>query len=236
MMAKIRNPLPRKSSRKAGVPKSLAPDPGAAEIWLTEAVRQLFSLLGSAVKGAGIKPFSEHPEPPLAKSGTPPGGKDSDMVIYSVEQDTLWINSRLGIGLEQRYTAPHGNDTVRILEFILHELIHYLLGYECGHRGLFAQVAVAVGFTGRLTYPTSNADLLRELTTVAKRLGDFPNEAVTTAAQVDAPGHRRQRNRNRKYVCKRCGKIIRTAGTDLQAVHLCNGSIQQPYGYFALDD
>lgn len=237
MMAKIRNPTAKRTTRKKGEPKSRAPDPGAAEIWLIEAVRMLLGLLGGTMRTERIKPFTERSEPPVVKSGNPPGTRGmGDLVIYIEAQDTLWVSPRLGISLESRYAAPHGNDTVRILEFLLHELIHYKLGYDCGHRGLFAKTAVAIGFTGRLTYPTSNAELYAKLEKEAKYLGDYPNEAVTKAIPVDAPGHRRQRNRNRKYVCKRCGKIIRSAGTDLKAIHLCSGNITQPYGYFTLAD
>lgn len=73
-----------------------------------------------------------------------------------------------------------GDSEERILDVLLHELIHAAVGCECGHRNPFKKVAKALGLEGKptATYVTEGTDLHKELVTIADKLGTFAHSVM----------------------------------------------------------
>lgn len=71
-------------------------------------------------------------------------------------------------------------DKVRVLDVLLHELIHAAVGTKEGHRGEFARVAKATGLKGKMTatFAEEDTDLFNDLADLAKRLGDYPHSVM----------------------------------------------------------
>ena len=63
----------------------------------------------------------------------------------------------------QIFITPYNNDSLRILDVLLHELIHAFDNNVSGHKGRFAMLARAVGLEGKLTATTAGESLKKQL-------------------------------------------------------------------------
>jgi len=104
-----------------------------------------------------------------------------------------------------------------LLPTLLHELIHALVGVECGHKGEFARVARNVGLSGKLTSTEvdEESDLHAYLEKVAKKLGPYPHAALDVSAASNRP--KKQSTRMKKLQCPECGCIVRTTQSWIDA-------------------
>lgn len=198
------------------------------EGWLLAASQHLGRTVRAAQVSLG-QPLRNRP-PPAVSFGYAPGSKTAlhgSVVDPTTDQTHIYLSPSLGT------TGPTEamRKSVEVLAALLHELIHDAVGHEHGHQRYFKTVCDYLGMIG---YADSQPGLrlgadLEKL--VVHHLGPCPHKAV--APGRDAPGHRRQRNRQRKYVCRRCGQIIRSGSDNLVASHHCtNGMI----GRFVLDN
>lgn len=88
-------------------------------------------------------------------------------------------------GAPHMSVSPCQADPLRVLDILLHEMIHAACGTACGHKGEFKRVALALGFEGKMTatYVTDKSPLLPKLKAVAKTLGDYPHSAINYKKQ-----------------------------------------------------
>lgn len=201
---------------------------GGRERWLTRCAELMQPWVVQAAAWEKI-PLANR-IPPLISCSWPAGRSEvilSQTVINEVNsQPQIAISPLVGRGMQDEK-----NPSLRVALQILHELIHIAAGPESGHREAFAAIAEAVGFRRPLTQATPTPDLADEIQTrVLARIGDYPHVA-TIPGQIDAPGARKQRNRQRKYVCSNpeCGQIIRCGSDDLVAVHCCEDGKTAPF-------
>jgi len=80
------------------------------------------------------------------------------------------------------WISPEHASTGKMLGTLIHELIHAALNNQDGHRGRFAEAAVKLGLSGKMTATTVEGDLLMKLEMIAASLGEYPG------AQVDITG------------------------------------------------
>jgi len=66
----------------------------------------------------------------------------------------------------------------RILDVLLHELVHAAVGCEAGHRGEFKACAQVLGLVGSMTATTAGAELTERLERLATVLGAFPHAEI----------------------------------------------------------
>lgn len=134
---------------------------------------------------------------------------------------TTWKRCKSADGNNHVFISPEDSDTARILETLLHELIHVALDCEDGHRKRFAEIATRLGFEGPMTETPAGMALALELITMAEALGEFPHSALNprpVRVPVDAnvpdgatitinptSGPKPQRNRRHKCECPTCG-------------------------------
>lgn len=95
-----------------------------------------------------------------------------------------------------------------VLATLVHEVVHIVVGSECGHRGAFKKCATEVGLEGKMTETHAGEELERLLQVIATDLGTYPHAKIT-------PGATKKKNKNRhhKLVCQKdeCGFSCRAA-------------------------
>lgn len=114
------------------------------------------------------------------------------------------------------------DDPLRVLDVLVHEDVHAIVGCECGHKGPFAKLARQVGLQGKLTATVASPELIEKLKVISKKLGAYPHSRINAMAQ-----HKKQTTRLIKCECGDCGYIARTTMTWLAEVGAplcpCNG-------------
>jgi hypothetical protein len=138
-----------------------------------------------------------------------------------------WARSASDDGVNHIFISPEVNDTVRVLDILIHELIHAADDCRNGHKGPFARAAKAVGLQGRMTTTTAGVVLAAEMTAIAASLGEYAHAALHTAPTLTpaAPGEPEpespsttpthsgpgtQTTRLIKVECACCGYTVRT--------------------------
>ena len=75
------------------------------------------------------------------------------------------------------FICPTQADPVRVLDILLHELIHAAVGVEHGHRGPFRTMAKEFGLAGKMTatYAEEGTELYETLSKMVSSLGKYPH-------------------------------------------------------------
>lgn len=89
-------------------------------------------------------------------------------------------------GIGQVFISPILSDSVRILDVLLHELVHAINHAEghSGHGKPFSTIAKKMGLTGKMTATEASPELKAILTEMAAGLGDFPHAALGSAPRA----------------------------------------------------
>lgn len=91
---------------------------------------------------------------------------------------SCWSKSATEDGTVHVYICPTLGEATRVLDVLLHELVHAAVGTECGHRGEFRRVARAVGLVGPITATSAGEALRAQLEALARELGDYPHSPL----------------------------------------------------------
>jgi hypothetical protein len=151
-----------------------------------------------------------YPLPPVRASvGIPAGGKGGKLKRIG----ECWDKRASGDNTTEIFICPSQSEPVQVLAILLHELIHAAVGLECGHKGAFKRVALALGLTGKMTATTPGPELAAELAALAGTLGAYPHAALNTALS----GRKKQGTRMIKLECQDCGWSCRTAQKNVDA-------------------
>jgi SprT-like family. len=81
-------------------------------------------------------------------------------------------------GVTEMFISPELDDPVRVLDVLLHEMVHAAVGCEHKHGRVFARAARACGLEGPLTATTAGDALREVLERIAADLGEYPHSAV----------------------------------------------------------
>lgn len=106
-------------------------------------------------------------------------------------------------------------DPVRVLQTLLHEMLHAVLGIKEGHKRKFAKACSELGFEGPPTATYAGENMRKQLEAIAAEIGPLP----AGKGEFEAPKEKKQGTRMRKYICP-CGQIIRAAKDGLKINHL----------------
>ena len=104
------------------------------------------------------------------------------------------------------FISPILDDSQRVLDVLVHELVHVAVGCQCGHRGPFKRLATGLGLTGKMTATVAGEDLLVRLGTIISAIGEYPHEAL-----IPAPNPKKQSTRMIKVECGGCGYVARVS-------------------------
>lgn len=143
------------------------------EGWLTEAVRTLDERL--------LKPRDKSMPRFRVSCGIPVGkrshiGQCHDKVNSSDEHYEMFV-------------CPSQDEPVRVLDILLHEMVHAVVGIEAGHKGPFRELALSLGLQGKMTatHAEPGTKLHVELSEVAQGLGPYPHKALKKAERRAKP-------------------------------------------------
>lgn len=153
------------------------------------------------------------------------GAKRESAVILG----QCWAKRASEDGVNHVFISPEVNDTARVLDILLHELIHAADDCAHGHKGPFAEAATRLGLEGKMTATTASVQLAAEMVCLAETLGEYPHGALHASKLVLAPvpaptpgspepaptprihsGPGTQTTRMIKVECPCCGYVVRT--------------------------
>lgn len=106
----------------------------------------------------------------------------------------------------------------RVLDVLLHEMIHAALPLKVGHKGEFKRKMKEVGLSGKATATVAGEELAAKLQVWLLELPDFPG------AGIEVPPSSKKGSRLRLWICN-CDKPIkvRVASDSFEATcNLCN--------------
>lgn len=101
-----------------------------------------------------------------------------------------------------------------VLDTLVHECVHAVVGSKAGHGAVFGKCARAVGLQGKLTSGFAGQALVGRLDTVAKKLGPYPHAKLTPSLKES----KKQGTRMIKCECGDCGYTVRTTKKWLEDV------------------
>jgi hypothetical protein len=136
------------------------------EGWLREAVAHLDK-----------KFFQEHgyelPEKVAVSCGFPKGGGSKAI-------GQCWHPEVAADGTHHLFICPTQDDPVRVLDILLHELIHACVGTEHGHKKPFKDMAREFGLKGKptATYVPEGTETYFKLCRIKEALGPYPHKKM----------------------------------------------------------
>lgn len=86
---------------------------------------------------------------------------------------------------------------IRILDVLVHELIHVTVGLKEKHGGEFKRLALALGLEGKMTATVASEALRAKLEVIAQDLGPLPHAPITSLDN----GRKKQTTRLLKVFC-----------------------------------
>lgn len=182
------------------------------EAWLiaaVEAVAPWYATLGQPLPAVRVS------------VGWPGGRGDKSRTIGQ-----CWAPEAASDGIAQIFISPVLDDASRVLDVLVHELVHainFSLGVH-GHGREFRVIAVGLGLEGKMTETVAGEELKAKLDELAEELGTYPHGRLGTAVIVEKPkpgtgdeprkltpwGTPKQGTRMIKVVCDECGYTFRT--------------------------
>jgi hypothetical protein len=136
-----------------------------------------------------------------------------------------WAKVASEDGVNHLFISPELDDTARVLDVLIHELIHAADDCKSGHKGAFAEAATRLGLEGPMTATRASVALAAEMVCLAETLGGYPHGRLMasartrTKAPVDPAGNPvpkvhsgpgKQGTRMLKVVCPSDGYTVRT--------------------------
>jgi hypothetical protein len=99
-----------------------------------------------------------------------------------------WHSSRSADGAFEILCAPILDDSMTVAGTLAHELTHAAVGFECGHKGDFKKVALALGLKGPMTATTPGPAFMEWVQPYLDQLGKLPHARIILAPQRGAEG------------------------------------------------
>ena len=101
--------------------------------------------------------------------------------------------------------APSIAESNRVVDILIHELAHAVVGIAEGHNKVFGKCARAVGLEGKLTATIATPELNQTISHWVEQMGAYPHAPLT---QSNA---KKQSTRMIKCICKSCGYQVYTS-------------------------
>jgi hypothetical protein len=143
-------------------------------------------------------------EPVFSKAGfaIPPVKISCGWPASSSPRTTMgqcWPRERSGDMVNEIFISPRIDDSVEVLDTLVHELCHAIDDCHSGHGEDFKDIAHCVGLEGPAKSAHATEELKVRLMMIAKRLGNYPHKAI-----VFPPPRASNQQRN-KAKCGQCG-------------------------------
>jgi hypothetical protein len=157
------------------------------EEWLEKAVKLLDKEFFS---GRGYK----LPEKMKVACGFAKGGGD---VIGQ-----CWCPTVTEDNVTHMFICPTQGEATRVLDILLHEMIHACLGVKAKHGPQFKKLATEFGLTGKMraTVVAEGSELQKKLITMSGVLGDYPHSAIVLKKKIKGGGDGDGEKSERKWL------------------------------------
>lgn len=185
------------------------------EAWLTEAANLILDDILTPIAEAKY----EYERPSIRISiGFPKHSRGGKAIAV------CFIRAASSDGVNEIFINPELDDPIKVMEAMVHELIHAYDDCASGHRHFFAHVARKAGLEGPLTSTIAGSDLSKRLNSFAELLGVFPHRKM----QLDHT-HKKDGTRQLKVHCDNadCQFIFRSSKVQLDK--LFKGELERPY-------
>lgn len=148
------------------------------EEWLRRAARALAPLINEHLPGDTKLDLSGM----MVSAGFPKYGSSRAI-------GQCWHKTNTSDGTTHIFVCPTLTEDLRVMDVLLHELIHFAVGTECGHRGEFRRVAQGVGLAGKMTATVvePDSDLHNRLKAIGEKLGAYPHSPITKVRRTHKP-------------------------------------------------
>jgi hypothetical protein len=91
-----------------------------------------------------------------------------------------WPTTLSEDGLNHIFISPEMDDEARVLDVLIHELVHAADNCRNGHKGAFAKAAKKLGLTGKMTSTVATPELAETLRELAKAIGPYTHAKLYT--------------------------------------------------------
>lgn len=121
-----------------------------------------------------------------------------------------WKREVASDNVSQIFISPGlGEDEVKVLGVLAHELVHAVDDCESGHKGAFTVMARSIGLEGKMTETNVGPHLEAQLKEILGDLGDFPHAALdATEMAKQTPKQSTRMLKLEAVDC--CGYTVRT--------------------------
>jgi len=163
------------------------------EEWLTEAADRLNDMIAT---DTDLKPAGRI----LVSAGWPRRDRGGKVIGQC-------YMGKASQGVNHIFISPLLSDRGRVLDVLLHELVHAADDCQHGHKGPFVKAVRALGLEGPPTHTVAGKDLKSTLSAIAKDLGPYPHTVLTPGDYGTGP--KKQGTRMLKVECPKCGCVVR---------------------------
>ena len=126
--------------------------------------------------------------------GFPSTGKKSKHV------GQCWGRSSTNDGTNQLFISPVLDESIQVLDTLVHELVHAVDDCMHHHGPEFKKIATDVGLQGLMREASAGPWLLEQLTAISRQLGKYPHSKINLAHSSSKKTGPRPRAK-----CKKCG-------------------------------
>ena len=155
------------------------------------------------------------PDLPYRVSCSFPGGPGKKKGVVG----QCWSPSSSGDRTTEIFISPVEDRAVEVLDTLVHENVHRIVGNKHGHKAPFKRLALKVGLEGKMTSTHAGEALREKLTELAEELGTYPHAKVTPGE-----GTKKQSTRMLKITCPACDNVARQARTQFATFGLICGA------------
>ena len=111
-----------------------------------------------------------------------------------------WGKSSTNDGTNQLFISPVLDESVQVLDTLVHELVHAVDDCMHHHGPEFKKIATDVGLQGLMREASAGPWLLEQLTAISRQLGKYPHSKINLAHSSSKKTGPRPRAK-----CKKCG-------------------------------
>jgi hypothetical protein len=111
-----------------------------------------------------------------------------------------WGKSSTNDGTNQLFISPVLDESVQVLDTLVHELVHAVDDCLHHHGPEFKKIATDVGLQGLMREASAGPWLLEQLTSISRQLGKYPHSKINLSHSSSKKTGPRPRAK-----CKKCG-------------------------------
>jgi hypothetical protein len=132
-------------------------------------------------------------------------GKPKKMAGFKVHVLGVCCPSEFSTGgFTEIFIDPVLDESSRVLDVLVHEMIHAILGSGKGHGKEFKKIALSVGLEGKMTSTVAGENLKVKLDNIVEEIGEYPHKAYQLINPDSKKEDEEEKEKPDKIVNLRC--------------------------------